>query len=93
MQEIQPARNVDMTCYKALMSEPATCSQVVPTSRNGQWTPIAGSALSIPCSSQEDLNDVHQAGARPVAPHSRWRQNALHPPLVQHGAAGRDTRG
>ena len=43
MQEIQLARNIDMTCYKALMSEPATCSQVVPTSRNGQWTPIAGS--------------------------------------------------
>ena len=28
-----------------------------------------------------------------MAPHSRWRQNALHPPQVQHGAAGRDTSG
>ena len=54
---------------------------------------ISGPSPSGPCSSSEDVDDIQRPGSRPVAPHSRWRRDALHPPQVQRGAARQATRG
>ena len=51
--------------------------------------PIARFDQSSPSSSPEDPNNEHQEGALPASTRSRWRQDALQPPQVPHGTAGR----
>ena len=43
--------------------------------------------------SHEDPNDGHPEDTLPALPNSRWRRDALQPPQVQQGTAGRDTCG
>ena len=93
VQEIQLAKDIDLTCFKTLPIKATTCLQVGPMSLDWPVDPIAGSDQSSPSSSHEDPNDEHQGGALPASSHSRWRRDALQPPQVQHGTAGRDTCG
>ena len=90
---IQPAKDIDLTCCKTLPIKATTCSQVGPMSLEWPVDPIAGSDQSSPSSSHEDPNDEHQEGALPASSHSGWRRDALQPPQVRHGTAGRDTCG
>ena len=93
VQEIQPAKDIDLTCYKTLPIKATTCLQVGPMSLEWSMCPVAGSDQSSFSSSHEDPNDEHQEGTRPASSHSRWRRDALQPPQIQHGTAGRDTCG
>ena len=93
VQEIQLAKDIDLTCYRRCRSSPFTCLQVGPMFLEWPVDPIARFDQSSPSSSPEDPNDEHQEGALPASTRSRWKQNALQPPQVQHGTAGRDTRG
>ena len=71
IQDIQPARNLDMTCHDSLTGEIATCSQMEHLFLEWPVDLIEGSSPSGPCSSQGCLNNMHRPGPRPVAPHSR----------------------
>ena len=50
IQDIQPARNLDMTCHNALISEVTTCSKMEHLFLEWPMDLIAGSSLSRPCS-------------------------------------------
>ena len=93
MQELQPAKDIDLTCYKTLPTKAITCSQVGPVSL--EW-PVALPAESDQSSlslSHEDPNDGHPENTFPALPHLRWRRDALQPIQVQQDTAVRDTCG
>ena len=93
VQEIQLAKDIDLTCRKTLPTKAITCLQVGPMSL--EW-PIALPAESDQSSlspSHEDPNDGHPEDTLPALPHLRWRRDALQPPQVQQDTAGRDTCG
>ena len=93
VQEIQSAKDIDMTCFKTFPIKAATCLQVGPMSLDWPVDPIGRLDQSSPSSSPEDPNKEHQEGALPASTRSRWRRDALQPPHVQHGTAGRDACG
>ena len=93
VREIQRAKDIDLTCFKAFPIKATTCLQVELTSLEWPVDPIARSDQSSPSSSHEDPKDEHPEGALPASSHSRWRRDALHPPHAQHDTAGRDTCG
>ena len=93
VQENQPAKDIDLTCFETFPIKATLCLQVGTMSRDWPVDPIAKFDQSSPSSSPEDPNDEHQEGGLPTSTRSRWKQNALQPPQVQHGTAGRDTRG
>ena len=86
VQEIQPAKDIDLTCFKTFPIKATTCSQVGPMSLDWPVDPIARFDQSRPSSSPEDPNDEQQRGALPTSARSRWRQGALQPPqMLQDG--------
>ena len=58
IQDIQPTRKIDSTCYNALIGEITTCSQMVHPFLKWPVNLIAGPSPSGPCSSSGDLNDI-----------------------------------
>ena len=65
-----------------------------PCSLDWPVDPIARFDQSRPSSSPEDTNDEQQRDALPPSTRSRWRQeDALQPPHLLQGSAGRDTCG
>ena len=93
VQENQPAKDINLTCFKTFPIKATTCLQVGPMSMDLPVDPIGRFDQSSPSSSSEDPNKEHQEGALPTSTRSRWRWDALQPPQVQHGTAGRDTCG
>ena len=87
---LQQSRCTFLTCFKTFPIKATTCLQVGPMSL---VDPIARFDQSRPSSSPEDPNDEQQRGAFPASTRSRWRRDALQPPQVQQGTAGRDTCG
>ena len=86
VQEIQPSRNVDLTCYKTPPMD-AFAHKWSPCFCSGQWT---------------QLQDLIYAGVTPpkrtplvdkMQVLVLWRRDAFHPPQVQHCVADRDTCG
>ena len=90
---IQPAKDIDLTCFKTFSIKATTCLQVGPMSLDWPVDPIGRFDQSSPSSSPEDPNNEHQEGALPASTRCRWRRDALQPPQVQYGTAGRDTCG
>ena len=62
VQEIQPAKNFNLTCFKTLPIKATTCLQVLSMYLDWPVDPFAGSDQSRPSSSHEDPNDEHQGG-------------------------------
>ena len=93
VQEIQPAKDIDLTCYKTLPTKTITCLQKGPIFLEWPVALLAESEQSCPSSSQEDPNDEYPEDTLPALPHSRWRRDALQPPQVLQGIAGWDTCG
>ena len=93
VQEILPAKDINLTCFKTFPIKATTCLQFGPTSLDWPLDPIARFDLSGPSSSPEDPNDEQERGAPPASTRSRWRQDALQPPQILRGIAGRDTCG
>ena len=92
VQENQPVKDIDLTCFKTFPINTTTCAQVGPMSLNLPLDPIARFDHSRP-SSTEGPNDEQQRGDLPASTRSRWRQDALQPPQILQGIAGRDTCG
>ena len=94
IQENQPAKDIDLTCFKAFPIKATTCLQVGPMSLDWPLDRIARFDQSSSSSSPEDPNDEQQGGALPASTRSRWKQNALQPQVqVLQVIAGRDTCG
>ena len=80
VQEIQSAKETDLTCFKTFPIKGATCLQVGPMSLDWPVDPYARFDQSRPSLSPEVPNDEQQQGALPASTRSRWRQNTLQPP-------------
>ena len=80
MQEIQPAKDIDLICFKTFQVAAATCLQVGPMSLDWPVDPFARIDQSRPSLSPEVSNDEQQRGAYPASTRSRWKHNALQPP-------------
>ena len=93
VQEIQPVKDINLTCCKTFPIKATTCLQVGPMSLDWLVDQIARYDQSSPSSSPEDPNDEQQRGALPASTRSRWRRDALQQHQVQQGTAGRDTCG
>ena len=83
VQEIQLAKDIDLTCYKRLPTKVVTCLQVVLMSLECPVALPAGSDQTGLSPSHEDLQDEHPGDAFPAPPHLRWRRDALQPPQLQ----------
>ena len=92
VQDIQPAKDIDLTCYKTLPIKSVTCLQVEPMSLEWPVALNAGSDQSSPSSSHGELQDEHPKDALPAPPHSRWRRDALQPLQLQRDSLDRNTR-
>ena len=68
VQEIQPAKDIDLTCYKTLPTKTVTRLQMVPLFI--EW-PVA-----------RPPECEHPENTFPAFPHSRWRRGGLQPPQV-----------
>ena len=91
MQEIHPAKDINLTCFKTFPIKATTCIQVGPLSLDWPVDPIARFDQSRPSSFSSESNDEQQQGALPVSTSSRWRQNALQAfPQVPQRTAGWD---
>ena len=91
VQEIQSAKNIDLTCFKTLPIKAATCLPVGPMSLEWPVDPVARFDLSRPSLFLEVPRDEQQRGDLPASTRSRWRQNALQaPPQVLQRIAGWD---
>ena len=93
VQENQPVKDFDLTCFKTFPIKATTCLQVGPMSLDWPLDRIARFDKPRPSSSPVDSIDEQQRGDLPASTRSRWRQDALQPPQAQHGTAGRDTSG
>ena len=91
--EIQPAKDIDLTCYKTLPTKAITCLPMGPIFFEWPAALPPECEQSCPSSSHEDSNDDPPENTLPALPHSRWRRDALQPPQVQQDTAGRDTCG
>ena len=81
VQEIQPAKDIDLTCINTLPTKAIKCS------------PMGHIFFEWPAALPPDSNEHHPENSLPALPHSRWRRDVLQPPQVQHDTAGRDTCG
>ena len=63
VQENQPEKDIDLTCFKTFPIKASTCLQVVPMSLDWPVDSTASLNQSSPSSSPEDPNDEHQGGA------------------------------
>ena len=91
VQEIQPAKDIDLTCCKTLPTKTITCLPMGPIFL--EWPAALPPECEQSCPSpshHKDYNDDHHENS---LPHSRWRRGALQPPQVRHDTAGRDTCG
>ena len=93
VQENQPVKDIDLTCFQTFPIKATTCSQVGPVSLDWLLYPIARFDQSRPSLSPEGPNDEQQRGALPASTRSRWRQDALQPLQILQGIAGVDTCG
>ena len=93
VQENQPVKDVHLTCFKMFPIKATTCLQVGPMSLDWPLDPIARFDQSRPSSFPDDSIDEQQRGDLPASTRSRWRQNALQPPQILQGLAGRDICG
>ena len=94
VQEVQSAKDIDLTCFKTFPIKAATCLQVGPMSLDWPVHPFARFDHSRPSLSAEFPIDDRQRGALPASTHSRWRQDALQPPpQVLQRVAGLDGYG
>ena len=93
VQEIQPAKDIDLTCYKTLPTKAITCLPMEFIFLEWLVALPPECEQSCPSSSHEDSNDDPLENTLPPHPHSRWRRDVLQPHQVQHDTAGRDTRG
>ena len=93
VQETQPAKDIDLTCFRTFLIKATTCLQVGSMSLDWPVDPIARFDQSRPSSSPEDPIVEQQRGAFPASTRSRWRQDALQPPQVLQGIAGWDACG
>ena len=71
VQEIQPAKDLDLTCFKTFPIKATTCLQVGPMSLDWPVNPFARFDQSRPSSSPEDPIDEQQLGALPASTRSR----------------------
>ena len=90
VQEIQSAKEIDLTCFKTFPIKSATCLQVGPMSLDWPVDPFARSDFSRSSLLPEDPNDEQQRGALPASTRSRWKQNTLQPLQVPQRTAGWD---
>ena len=90
VQEIQSAKEIDLTCFKTFPIKAATCLQVGPMSLEWLVDPSAGFDHSRPSLFPEVSNGEQQRGALPASTRSRWKQNALQPLQVLQVIAGWD---
>ena len=74
VQENQPAKDIDLTCFKTFSIKATTCLQVGPMSLDWPVDPITRFDQSRPSSSPEDPNDEQQRGAFPASARFRWRR-------------------
>ena len=88
MQEIQLAKDIDLTCYKTL---PTTSGAHVPGVAGCSTCRISDQSSLSP--SHEDPNDGHPEDTLPALPHLRWRRDALQPLQAQQDTAGRGACG
>ena len=93
VQEIQSAKDIDVTCFKTFPIKAATCLQVGPMSLDWPVDPFARFDQSRPSSSPEDPIVDQQRGSLPASTRCRWRQDALQPPQALQGIAGGDACG
>ena len=93
VQETQPAKDIDLTCFKTFPIEATTCLQVGPMSLEWPVDPFAGFDHSRCSLSPEVPSDDQRRGALPASTRSRWRQDTLQPSQVLHHIACRDTCG
>ena len=93
VQETQPAKDIDLTCFKSCPIKATTCLQVGPMSLDWPVDPIARFDQSRPSSSPEHPIDEQQRDALPASTRSRCWQDALQPPQVLQGIAGWDACG
>ena len=93
VQEIQPAKDIDLICCKTLPTKAITCLPMEPMFL--EWPVALPPECEQPCPSysHEDSNDDHLENTLPAPPHSRWRRDALQPHQIQHDTAGQDTCG
>ena len=93
VQEVQPAKDIDLTCYNTL---PTTTIKCLPMgSIFLEWLVALLPECEQSCHSlsHEDSNDDHHENTLPAHPQSRWRCDAVQPPQVRHDTAGRDSCG
>ena len=93
VQENQAVKDIDLTCFKTFPIKPTTCLRVEPMSLDWLLDPIERFDQSRHSSSPDDSIDEQQHGDIPASTRSRWRQDALQPPQILQGVAGRDTCG
>ena len=93
VQEIQSAKDIDVTCFNTFPIKAATCLQVGPMSLDWPVDPFARFDQSRPSSSPEDPIVDQQRGAFQASTRFRWRQDALQPPQALQGIAGGDACG
>ena len=77
VQEIQSAKDIDMTCSKMLPIKATTCGQVGPMSLDWPVNPFGRSDFSRPLLPPVVPSGEQQRGAFPASERSRWRQGAL----------------
>ena len=74
VQEIRPAKDINLTCFKTFPIKATTCLQVGPMSLDWPVDPFARFDQSRPSSSPEESSDEQQQSALPASTRSRWRQ-------------------
>ena len=92
VEETQPAKDIDLTCFKTFPIETTTCLQVGSMSLEWPVDPFAGFDHSRSSLPPEVRSDDQRRDALPASTRSRWKQNTLQaPPQVRQRIAGRDT--
>ena len=90
-QETQPAKGIDLTCFKTFPIKATTCLQAGPMSLDFPVGPFARFDHSRSSLSPEVPSDDQQRDAHPASTRSRWKQNTLQaPPQVLQRITGWD---
>ena len=80
VQEIQPAKDIDLACCKTLPTKAITCLPMGPLFLSGRLLHLQNVnnlALLLP---YENSYDDHPENSLLALPHSHWRRDALQPP-------------
>ena len=91
VQENQPVKDIDLTCFKTLPIKATICLQVGPMSLDWLVDLFARFDYSRSSLSPEVASDEQQRGALPASTRSRWRQKTLQaPPQILQRTTGWD---